>query len=109
MKLTGKLKEDVKGASDREEAKKIIAKAGMELTDEELDNVSGGLDIIVRLDYRQYHKCKNPACGAVYHGYKEKVPETCGMCHTRAGYLVSNENPGWGYGFDLNYDRCIEL
>ena len=42
MKLIGKLKEDVEKAEKKEEAKKIIEKAGMELTDEEIDQVAGG-------------------------------------------------------------------
>ena len=42
MKLIGKLKEDVEKAEKKEEAKKIIEKAGMELTDEEMDQVAGG-------------------------------------------------------------------
>ena len=42
MKLIGKLKEDIEKAEKKEEAKKIIEKAGMELTDEEMDQVAGG-------------------------------------------------------------------
>ncbi len=42
MKLIGKLKENVEKAENKEEAKKIIEKAGMELTDEEMDQVAGG-------------------------------------------------------------------
>ena len=42
MKLTGELKEKVEKAENKEEAKKIIEEAGMELTDEELDQVAGG-------------------------------------------------------------------
>ena len=42
IKLTGKLKEEVIKAENKEEAKKLIAQAGMELTDEEMDQVSGG-------------------------------------------------------------------
>ena len=42
MKLIGKLKNDVDEAKNKEEAKKIIADAGMELTDAELDKVAGG-------------------------------------------------------------------
>ncbi len=46
MKLTGELKETVEKTETREEAKKIIeeagAKAGKELTKEELDQVAGG-------------------------------------------------------------------
>ena len=42
MKLTGRLKEDVEKAENKEQAKELIAEAGMELTDEEMDQVSGG-------------------------------------------------------------------
>ncbi len=42
MKLTGKLKEKVSKAETKEQAKELIANAGMELTDEEMDNVAGG-------------------------------------------------------------------
>ena len=49
MKLVGELKDKVKKAENQEEAKKIIKEAGMELTDEELDQVAGG--VIWRLSY----------------------------------------------------------
>ena len=42
MKLTGLLKNKVEEAQTKEEKKAIIAEAGMELTDEELDVVAGG-------------------------------------------------------------------
>ena len=42
MKLTGKLKENVDKVKSKEQAKELIAKAGMELTDTELNQVSGG-------------------------------------------------------------------
>ena len=42
MKLTGKLKETVSKAETKEQAKELIAKAGMKLTDEEMDMVAGG-------------------------------------------------------------------
>lgn len=42
MKLTGLLKNKVEEAQTKEEKKAIIAEAGMELTDEELDGVAGG-------------------------------------------------------------------
>ena len=42
MKLIGKLKKQVKQTSNKEEAKKIIADAGMELTADELEIVTGG-------------------------------------------------------------------
>ncbi len=43
MKLTGNLKNEVEQAESRAEAKETILKAGMELTDEELDQVAGGV------------------------------------------------------------------
>ncbi len=42
MKLTGKLKVNVKKAENKEQAKKPIAKAGMILDDAKLDQVAGG-------------------------------------------------------------------
>ena len=42
MKLVGELKDKVEKAENQEEAKKIIKDAGMELTDEEMDQVAGG-------------------------------------------------------------------
>ena len=42
MKLVGKLKEKVSKAENKEQAKEMIADAGMELTDDELDKVNGG-------------------------------------------------------------------
>ena len=43
MKLIGELKEKVEKSEDQEEVKKIIKDAGMELTDEEMNSVAGGL------------------------------------------------------------------
>ena len=48
MKLTGELKEKVEKTENKEEAKKIIEEAGMELTEEELDQVAGG-HVVVRV------------------------------------------------------------
>ena len=45
MKLVGELKKQVEETNSKEEAKEVIEKAGMELTDEELDNVAGGVDV----------------------------------------------------------------
>ncbi len=42
MKLVGDLKEKVGKAETSEEAKEIIKDAGMELTDEEMNEVAGG-------------------------------------------------------------------
>ena len=42
MKLVGELKDKVEKAETKGEAKEIIKDAGMELTDDELDEVAGG-------------------------------------------------------------------
>lgn len=42
MKLVGELKEKVGQTKSLEEAKMLIEEAGMELTDEEMDEVAGG-------------------------------------------------------------------
>ena len=46
MKLTGELKTQVENTNTKEEAKEVLEKAGMELTDEELDQVVGGMKIV---------------------------------------------------------------
>ena len=51
MQLTGELKEKVENATSAEEAKKILAEAGVELTEEELDQVAGG-------GHRPHHHAK---------------------------------------------------
>ena len=43
MELTKELKEKLENAESKEEAKKILEEAGKKLTDEEMDQVSGGL------------------------------------------------------------------
>ena len=42
MKLTGELKEKVANAESAEQAKELIAEAGVELTDEEVEEIAGG-------------------------------------------------------------------
>ena len=42
MKLIGELKKQVDETKNKEEAKELIENAGMLLTDDELDNVTGG-------------------------------------------------------------------
>ena len=42
MRLIGNLKKRVEATGSTEEAKEVIAQAGMELNDDELDKVSGG-------------------------------------------------------------------
>ncbi len=47
MKLVGELKEKVEKTESKEEAKKVIEEAGMELTTEELDEVAGGRNCLM--------------------------------------------------------------
>ena len=53
MKLTGDLKKQVEKAESKDEKKSLIENAGMELTDEEMNQVSGGTKGIT-LTYHTY-------------------------------------------------------
>ena len=44
MEFTKELKEKLKGAKSKDEAKEIIEKAGFILSDEEMESISGGYD-----------------------------------------------------------------
>ena len=46
MKLTGNLKKQVEATTTKDEAREAIRKAGMILDDAELDQVTGGVDIM---------------------------------------------------------------
>ena len=46
MKPVGRLKEDVEQAETKEEKRELIENAGMELDDEELDQIAGGRDLL---------------------------------------------------------------
>lgn len=52
MKLVGELKDKVEKAENREEARKIIKEAGIESTEEELDQVAGGRNVAVYVPHR---------------------------------------------------------
>ena len=58
MELTGKLKEMVEQDKTREEVKNLIAQAGIELTDEELDSVAGGAEGSQEYWQEKYEKTK---------------------------------------------------
>lgn len=60
MKLIGKLKERVEKAASLDEAKAIIAEAGMELTREEMSSVTGG---DIKRGFTNQPHCKD--CGKV--------------------------------------------
>ena len=65
MKLTGLLKEKVDKAESMEHAKNLIEDAGMELTDDELENVTGGRIAVIKqngsraVDTRSQDRSKN--------------------------------------------------
>ena len=75
MKLIGELKKQVEETNSKEEAKEVIEKAGMLLSDEELDNVTGGESGESHPDFG-YCQCSNgkpgpwgltcPVCGYTY-------------------------------------------
>jgi bacteriocin-like protein len=46
MTLTGELKTQVENTNTKEEVKEVLEKEGIELTDEELDQVVGGMKIV---------------------------------------------------------------
>ena len=47
MELSKELKEKLEKAENKEEAKKILEEAGIKLTEEELDQVAGGLPRLI--------------------------------------------------------------
>ena len=79
MKLIGKLKTEVESEPTKEEKKEAIEKAGMLLTDDELDQVAGG---------GSENSCQyNPSC-SVRFGSQE-----CNNCR----YRKNNNNSPWGF------------
>ena len=57
MKLVGDLKNKVEKAENQEAAKEIIKEAGMELTDEEMNQVAGGssAELFLRNNLPKFH------------------------------------------------------
>ena len=50
MELIGKLKQKAENAAGKEEVRELIEEAGVKLTDEELEQVSGGCERLVVKD-----------------------------------------------------------
>jgi bacteriocin-like protein len=97
MKLNLNSSKYVKGTSDKEDVKKI---AGKELTDDELDNVSGGVEIKCEPNYLpEWWRCTNPTCLNVYEVTKPSDrPTKCENCKTMLnyGFDVFNYDPRYG-------------
>ena len=72
MKLTGVLKKKVEVAETMETKKDIIADAGMELTDDELENVAGGKSS----DKHYCDSCKKETSFNLYSGGRA----ICSVC-----------------------------
>jgi hypothetical protein len=54
MELVGELKEKVEKAESKEEARDTIREAGIELTEEEMEQVAGGLSTIYKNSVRDF-------------------------------------------------------
>jgi len=76
MKLIGLLKEKVEEVETKEAKKAIIAEAGMELTDDELDGVAGGGG-----DFYRSVEC--PYCGRIVEMDYPQVKPTPGLDHDK--------------------------
>ncbi len=73
MKLVGNLKKQVEATNSKEEAKELIENAGMQLTDDELDNVTGGNGGTNPYDELGYCQCSN--------GKPGPIGQICPVCH----------------------------
>ena len=81
MKLIGNLKKQVESTNSKEEAKEVSEKAGMDLTDDELNNVTGGFHFFVsgasggRV---KFCECGNPEIGVRDASSGELTCKNCG-------------------------------
>ena len=82
MKLIGNLKKQVEETKNKEEAKEVIEKAGIELTDEELEVIAGSnQQVYVDPD----SECSNSPFGKHYWSLQDdhtRICDFCG-CHSR--------------------------
>lgn len=83
MKLMGKLKQEVDGTDTKEGKRNIIRKAGMLLTDSELEQVSGGEFVAEPVssssDYEITHDQPPFACYSTFRSLEER-PARCICC-----------------------------
>ena len=86
MKLTGLLKNKVEEAQTKEEKKAIIAEAGMELTDEELEGVAGGNLLGNMMSVGSScipFACRNPKCGEYFYIKAGASIAQCPKCYKK--------------------------
>ena len=91
MKLIGNLKKQVENESTKEGRKKLIEKAGMKLTDDKLEKVSGGYSDI---GYGDYDICAWNEDGSGNHEWEYIQREDglyyykCKYCELRSDYPI---------------------
>ena len=91
MKLIGNLKKQIENESTKEGRKKLIEKAGMKLTDDKLEKVSGGYSDI---DYGDYDICAWNEDGSGNHEWEYIMREDgsyyykCKYCELRSDYPI---------------------
>ena len=85
MKLIGNLRKQVESEGTMEGRKKLIEKAGMKLTDDELENVSGGVEFITLPVYQ----CQNENCRQIW-GTMD-TPTECPLCYGTEFVIITGE------------------
>ena len=91
MKMTEELKNKIKTAKTKEEVQKIFTEAGVELTDEDLDGVSGGVDAT-----RMFPSFRCPYCGCVGFFYPfPGVGNTAYCCECDGDFILTQELLVW--------------
>ncbi len=98
MELTGKLKNQVEHTENMTEKRRLIEKAGMKLTDEELEMVSGGKTNVLDLsDDTDYIPEKCPVNRTGKHTFvlepNSLFEETCIFCGCKRPASNSLSNP----------------
>ncbi len=84
MKLVGELKKQVEETKNKEEAKEIIENAGMQLSDDELDNVTGGTDFFGKCRKGGDHEWENYQDPVAH-----KLVRRCTKCHETLDIVVT--------------------
>ena len=90
MKLIGKLADNVNKAKNPEEAKGIIRDAGMELSDEEMGQVFGGMGVHRYSDEGiETHMCKNGHWFTA--AWAKRCNYICTFCKEKLEYYGDNK------------------